>query len=471
MTGGRRITGPGGGGTGSARIRVNLGTKLVLLAGFGGMLGLMALAGLDSIRAVHEIETENVQIAREYLSRHRSLEQIRSSLYLSGTFVRDYLTESKVEAAQASLADLRSLRAEMDATLQRYADSAPPEERSLVSRLVAEVAAYWNNLTPVFQWTPKERRVQGSLFLESEIRRRRQLALSLADKVAAVNEQALSNGHRRSAQLFVRFRFRILAILGLTLAVGGMLAVASILRILRLEREARLRYEEIRRTQNELKGLSARLVDAQEQERRAISRELHDEVGQSLNALLIDLGNLAAITPPDHAEARRLLGAAKTLAEDSVKALRDMALLLRPSMLDDFGLVPALRWQSREVSRRTGMCIDVVADDVPEELPDELKTCVYRVVQEALHNCARHAEARNVRVIVRHEPERILLSVQDDGKGFDPAHVRGLGLLGMEERVKHLGGRFEVKSHAGEGTLLQVDLPLLTPAAHSEMTL
>lgn len=285
--------------------------------------------------------------------------------------------------------------------------------------------------------------------------------LGIADKIAAANEQALSNGGRCSAALFLRFRRRIDAILGLTLSAGALLAGASIIHILRLEREARLRYEEIRRTQDELKRLSARLVDAQEQERRAISRELHDEIGQSLNALLVDLGNLAAITPPGNSEAQRLLGTAKKLADDSVKALRNMALLLRPSMLDDFGLVPALHWQAREVSRRTGMRVDVVADGVPDELPDELKTCVYRVVQEALHNCSRHAGARNVRVVVRHLPERIVLTIEDDGKGFDAARVRGLGLLGMEERAKRLGGRFDVRSSSGQGTLLRVEFPLM----------
>ncbi len=284
----------------------------------------------------------------------------------------------------------------MDLALRDYSRSVQPEERTLVSDLAKEVKAYWNTVAPVFRWTPEERRVQGYPFLQTEVLPRRMLVLGIADKIAAVNDQALSNGSRRSAELFVRFRRRVIAILGLTLGIGAVLAAASIIQILRLEKEGRLRYEEIQRTQGELKKLSARLVEAQEQERRAISRELHDEIGQSLNALLVDLGNLAAVTPPGNLEAHRLLDTARELADNNVKALRNMALLLRPSMLDDFGLVPALHWQAREVSRRTGLRIDVAADGVPDELPDELKTCVYRVVQEALHNCSRHAEARNV---------------------------------------------------------------------------
>ena len=121
--------------------------------------------------------------------------------------------------------------------------------------------------------------------------------------------------------------------------------------------------------------------------------------------------------------------------------IRNMALLLRPSMLDDFGLVPALDWQAREIGKRTGLRVQV-ASEVAGELPEEHKTCIYRVVQEALNNCARHAQASAVQVAVRSEPAEILVTVQDDGSGFDTARVRGMGLLGMEERVRHLGGTF-----------------------------
>ena len=210
----------------------------------------------------------------------------------------------------------------------------------------------------------------------------------------------------------------------------------------------------------DLKELSARLVSAQEEERRAISRELHDEVGQSLSALLMEAGNAAARVPSDLGEVRRHVESIKKLAEASVNVIRNMTLLLRPSMLDDFGLVPALEWQAREVSKRTGLRVQVSAEENAGELPDELKTCIYRVVQEALHNCARHANARSVRVVVKYEPTRIALSVEDDGRGFDAGRVRGLGLVGMKERVDHLGGAFEIESQPGGGTKLAVQLPI-----------
>src|ERR1019366_7317382 len=241
---------------------------------------------------------------------------------------------------------------------------------------------------------------------------------------------------------------------------GIVLAALTIRRTLRLEAELERRYQEGVRTRQELKDLSARLVAAQEEERRSISRELHDEVGQSLSALLVEAGNAAARVPPGSTEVRRHVESIKRLAEASVNVIRNMSLLLRPSMLDDLGLVPALEWQAREVFKRTGLRVQVTADENASELPDEHKTCIYRVVQEALHNCARHAQARSVMVEVRQETSKILLSVEDDGHGFDVRRVRGLGLVGMEERVHHLGGALSVRSLPGKGTTVAVELPL-----------
>jgi signal transduction histidine kinase len=129
-------------------------------------------------------------------------------------------------------------------------------------------------------------------------------------------------------------------------------------------------------------------------------------------------------------------------------------------MLDDLGLIPALEWQAREVSRRSGVKVKVVAEKVPDSLPDAVRTCVYRVVQETLHNVSRHSGAQIATVTVRQTGESLMLMVEDDGRGFDPARTRGLGLLGMEERVKLLGGRLEIQSQPGKGTVLRVTLPI-----------
>jgi signal transduction histidine kinase len=245
------------------------------------------------------------------------------------------------------------------------------------------------------------------------------------------------------------------------MSVGFLLAAFSISKILRLEAETAARYQEIATARVELKQLSARLVEAQENERRSISRELHDEVGQTLTGIRVELANVSRkIRGKDVDGLDMKVDEIKQMVDDLVGVVRNMALLLRPSMLDDLGLVPALQWQAREVSKRGAVWVSVEAEVFSEDLPEDHKTCVYRVVQEALHNCVQHAGARNVKVTVRQENDRLLLSIEDDGKGFDVQRERGMGLLGIQERVSYLAGRFSVESAAGQGTLMRVMLPL-----------
>jgi signal transduction histidine kinase len=146
-------------------------------------------------------------------------------------------------------------------------------------------------------------------------------------------------------------------------------------------------------------------------------------------------------------------------AEENVRSIRDTALLLRPSMLDDLGLIPALRWQAREMRRRWGLKVRVTAEEIGDQLPDAYKTCVYRVVQEALNNTVKHAKATEARVIVRWSAEGLLVVVQDDGVGFDSTRDKGMGLIGMEERVRRLKGRFRIDSQPGSGTVLSFLFP------------
>jgi signal transduction histidine kinase len=228
---------------------------------------------------------------------------------------------------------------------------------------------------------------------------------------------------------------------------------------MRLERQARLGYHELARSRGELQQLSARLLDAQEEERRSISRELHDQVGQSLGMLLVDAGRLGAMLPPDLPGAQERVDKIKGVAEQTLQTVRDLALLLRPSMLDDLGLVAALDWLGREVSRTSDAEVQVDAEGISENIPDESMTVIYRVVQEALNNAARHSAAKNIRVQVRQDGGKISVEVTDDGAGFDPARTRGLGILGMEERVKRLGGTFTIESKPGSGTTLRFELP------------
>jgi signal transduction histidine kinase len=441
-------------------------SRLILMAGFGGLLLLMAFAEFDGMQALTEIQRSNDEIREDFLRRTRVLDRIRADLYVSGTYVRDYLLEPESGKAEGHRYSLLESRSDMDAALGEYRKLVNGAEAGPFQVLTQDLASYWSVLEPVFAWKAAERRRDGYIFLRDEVFPRRTAMLGLADQIRALNEAQLNAGKVKVEATFLRFRGRLTLILGLTIGLGLLLAASSMRRILGLENQTATNLDEISRAREELKALSARLVEAQEEERRSISRELHDEVGQALTGVLVEMANLSTLIREGQVEAVAEKAAGiKREVENSIGVVRNMALLLRPSMLDDLGLIAALEWQAREVSKRSGVWVKVSADQVSEKLPEEHKTCIYRIVQEALHNCEQHAGARQVDVAVRQEQDCLRLSIRDDGRGFDARRERGMGLLGMEERVNHLGGSFRVDSTPGSGTSIEVVLPLDQQAA------
>lgn len=444
--------------------RVVSSSRLALVAGFGGLLLIMTLAGVDALLVLRQFRNSDEEIRTRYLSQSRILNGIRSDLYVSGTYVRDYLLEPDPGRAAGYRNSLEETRKHMEAALEAYRQQANPAEAQHYSTLQTELTAYWEVLSPTFHWSPEQRHQSGYAFLRDEVFPRRQNMLAVADRIALMNDQQLAAGDSQAASLLQQFQTRVLATLIAALLLGAAMAFFTTSKILHLEDQAVQRYREVAEARGQLKDLSARLVQAQEIERRALSRELHDEVGQSLSAVLVELRNLAATQRGKPADEGHHLETAKGLVENSVRVIRNMALLLRPSMLDDLGLIPALKWQAREMSKRTPIDVAVMTElDSGEldsaDLPDEYRTCIYRVVQEALHNCARHSHAESVHILLKQHAAALKLTIEDDGQGFDANHVKGLGLLGIQERVTRLGGTSRVRSAPGTGTTIVVELP------------
>jgi signal transduction histidine kinase len=441
-------------------------SRVALAAGFGGLLLLLAFAGFDGMQALYEIQSATDANREDFLVHTRLLERIREDVYVSGTYVRDYLLEPESGKAEGHRYSLLESRSDMDDALARYRSLLHQQETRPFRVLTEDLSQYWNVLEPVFKWSAEQRRRDGYVFLRDEVFPRRVAMLDIVHQIGAINESQLNAGRLRVAATFSELRRRLTIAVVLTMGLGLLLAASSIRKILSLESATALHIAEITRARAELKQLSANLVEVQENERRSISRELHDEVGQALTGVLVEMANLSTlIRAGDKAALTAKAGEIKREVENSISVVRNMALLLRPSMLDDLGLVPALQWQAREVSKRSGVWVKVTADSVSDELSEEHKTCVYRVVQEALHNCVKHAGARNVNITVEQRPDRLLLSIQDDGKGFQPLQEKGMGLIGMQERVSHLGGSFAVNSEPGHGAELKITLPLAESAA------
>ena len=431
---------------------------LVPWLGFGGLLVCIAAAAIGTLTVLDHVRDDETRIRKAFLQRLTSLDQIRGYIYLSGTYARDFLLSPDAAAAKTEIARLSVLEHQTQDAIQKYGRSLESQEKEPFLALESEIHAYWAVLDRTVAWTPEERARLRYSFFYDELVPRRTAMLQVADRIAAVNEAGLNHAEERLAASSNGLRRTLLITFGVTLAAGLLLGFLTIGHTLRLERALQERLLENAQARASLQELSAKLVRAQEEERRSLSRELHDEVGQSLSAILMESDN--ASCADDLAESRRHLASLRAVAEKTANQVRDLALLLRPSMLDDFGLVPALQWHARETTKRTGLKVFVSADEGADELPDEHMTCVYRVVQEAVNNSVKHANARNVEVSVRREAERVFFTVRDDGAGFDAQFVRGLGLLGMEERVRRLGGQLHVDSQLGRGTAITAELPI-----------
>jgi two-component system sensor histidine kinase UhpB len=249
-------------------------------------------------------------------------------------------------------------------------------------------------------------------------------------------------------------------------------AVARELREAEVRRERRRSERQVQEQATRLQALSRRLIEAQETERRAVARELHDEIGQVLTAVKINLQALAHPGPAPGAD--QGLRESIEILEQAIQRVRDRSMDLRPAVLDDFGLVPAVRWYLERRAARAGFTLELRADPALRRYPPEIETACFRVIQEAVTNTMRHARATLLRLEIESLDSGLRFAIRDDGVGFDceAAKARALaggsiGLAGMEERVELLEGTIEIESSPGKGTHIEVFLPRSAPGAEA----
>ncbi len=438
----------------------------VLAIGFGFLIVLIAILGFGAIRRADTIYRDMKTAQDSYSETETFRRGIATDIYLADILLRDYLLDPSAETVPRHRQELLVIRDSLQERLDRLSGRMPENDSPGLARLQAEVEAYWDSLDPIFEWTPKEKAERSWVFLARRVLPRREAVVSLVREVARMNTENLERERQRlqnSQDVLHKFLLRMIAVV---LIPGSFVALLTTYRVLVLERRHDAQRKQIEATQNNLRRLSQRLVQAQEFERAALSRELHDEVGQMMTALGIELGNLEALRHRDGDAFEKRMEDVKRLNADAMRAIRDLAMGLRPSMLDDLGLEAALQWQGREFSRHTGVPATVQVGGAPDHLTDAQQTCIYRVVQEALTNCARHAKANHVLVSLGTQQDDIVVIVKDDGIGFNPlASVRGgLGLLGIRERVEALDGRVRIASKPNNGTTIEVQIPVVVPA-------
>jgi signal transduction histidine kinase len=433
--------------------------RRLLLIAFGWLLALLIGAGVDALFAVRRLERASQEVSRRFTARNRALTTIVVSVRVYDDQIERFLLRDQLEESTPDPADVTKQIAAARAALLSFPTDRDPDEQLLLAAIEQQLEEGETSCAIVLAWRADLRRQRAYQFIGQQLIPWRTRIFELTAQISAADERKLALENLAVAARFQSLESRLVWLVSLSLVAGVLMSLVCGWYILRLERQARLRYDALARSRLELEGLSARLVEAQEEERRAISRELHDEVGQSLGALLVEVGQLAKLVPPENRVSHAQIDRIKSVAESAVKSIRDIALLLRPPMLDDLGLVPALEWQAREISRRSDMEVEVHSENVSEDLGDETKVTIYRLVQEALNNAATHASAKNSKVTITQDSDKITVEITDDGHGFDPARRRGMGILGMEERVRRLGGTLTIESVPRKGATVKAELP------------
>jgi signal transduction histidine kinase len=225
--------------------------------------------------------------------------------------------------------------------------------------------------------------------------------------------------------------------------------------------------QEARDSREQLRALTSHLQSVREDERTNVAREIHDELGQMLTGIKIDVSWVAGRLSADQDALRTKIRTIGTLIDATIQSVRRIASALRPGLLDDLGLIAAIEWQVQEFQSRTGTPTRLTAEPSEIEPDRECSTAIFRILQEALTNVIRHAEATAVHITLKADAARLIMEVIDNGKGIAQhalADRHSLGLLGMRERALALGGTVAFRGRPGQGTTVTVVMPLKHPA-------
>jgi signal transduction histidine kinase len=432
-----------------------------VLAGFVLVFILCLLAQVTLMTGITDVEARASASTLRYVRAEGLLSTMRTQRLLASIYIRDARLDPVASNAPQWRRQLDEVQRRSNEALSQYTplgDSTA--ERDHLDQLQREMREFWDTvpliLTGIF--TGRASDVLNPLGTREAI-------AGILDRISELSRAAFLQQQAEVAQAYRVLDRRIWATSTVALVCGFLIAAVVIGYAGRLERRIR---EQLASQQR----LAAKLIHAQEEERRAIARELHDEIGQALTAIKLELGTAQCLVDGT-GQFGSLLDVAKSSTDTALDTVRDLSQLLHPSLLDHLGLPATLDWYLQGFSRRTRIRSELTTDRVDGRFAPELETCLYRIAQEGLTNVARHAGASLCRVHLQRLSDTVLLTVEDNGKGFDLQQQRqqdhfGLGLLGVRERVSEFGGTFWLDTAVGRGTRLSVQLPSLLRASEED---
>jgi signal transduction histidine kinase len=443
---------------------VRHGIRRVLSIGLGVVLALLLALGVYAARSLSSVSRAGMSTTREYFQQSERLERVHLLLSSAAGAVRDYLLDSDSLALPGHREQARRSWAQAIKAIGDYRAVASLERRPLTDRLDAQILGYWAVASRSLEMTGRQRSEAGVNLLIGQLVPLREQFLATISEIGARDRVDLRSAAASTARFVQGAERRLWAAIALTVLLSLLVAGTTVLYLARLENAALAQYQASVKAGIELERLSRRLLTLQEDERRRIARELHDDYGQRMASLLFELAAAAerADATPD---LRRAIQNAGEHLGNVAKDLQQLSRSLHSAVLDKIGLEAAIRSDCNSLRQRIAWEVDFESLDVPKRLPEPLSLAAYRVFQEALQNALKHSQTTRLSVSLSVEGPELVLRVEDYGHGFNAEsgdRTGGLGLLSMRERLRMVGGALAIHSEVGKGTQLEARLPMVS---------
>jgi signal transduction histidine kinase len=444
-----------------------------LWLGMGVILAIFLGFAIYTTYEVRWLESFQANVVQQNRKASLQLLRLQDDAYLLAISIRDMVHSEDRYSIRDRRAEFNRLHEDMDRALTlegQYGTVAPASEdkRTQLRNVLDE---FWRSADSIFALSAQGQEAEARMLIQSDLEPKRAIITETVSRLLILNDRAQVSAAEKIVEIYAEVKREVLLLIG----VLFFMALVTGLYTLQANRRTfeRLQHlaEKLQTQSEQLRKLSWKLIEVQENTLRHVARDLHDEFGQILTAVGAMLSRASQHGLEHDSVFVSEVQKVKKIVEDTLQNVRDTSQMFRPAILDDFGLEQTLEWFASQFARQTGIHVHFDSDSAGQSVPGDSAIHIYRIVQAALANVARHSGAHEAWVSLKKANGNLALEIRDDGEGFDPeadmdrTSGEGMGLMGMRERTEHLKGTIVVRSAPGHGTMVRIEIPLDSLAA------
>jgi signal transduction histidine kinase len=443
---------------------------------WAGLCVILAIFLGFAVYATYEVRwLESFQSNVVQQNRKASLQLLRlqDDAYLLAISIRDMIHSEDRYRIRDRRAEFSRLREDMGHALTlegQYGTNAPASEDKR-TQLRTVLRDFWLTADSSFNLSDQGKEAEARHLIQAQLEPKRAIITETVSRLLILNDRAQVNAAEKIAEVYADVRHEILLLIGVLFLMAFVTGLYTLQANRKTFEQLQHLAEKLQTQSEQLRKLSWKLIEVQENTLRHVARDLHDEFGQILTAVGAILSRASQHGLEKDSVFVEDVRKVKKIVEDTLQNVRDTSQMFRPAILDDFGLEQTLEWFSSQFARQTGIRVHFDRDSTGNLVPSDYAIHIYRIVQAALANVARHSGAHEAWVSLKKKNGSLALEIRDDGEGFDPdadmdrSSGEGMGLMGMRERAEHLKGAIVVRSAPGRGTIVRIEIPLDSIAA------